>query len=139
MALYAIGDLHLSIGTDKPMDVFGGKWEGYIDKLRTGFSELKPEDTCVICGDISWAMGLNESRKDFQFIESLPGTKIVLKGNHDFWWSTASKMTKFFEREGIGSIRILHTTAVFTVIRRYAEPEAGFLRKKRAAILIKKS
>ena len=108
MALYAIGDLHLSLGTDKPMDVFGGRWEGYIDKIIAGFSVMGPEDTCVICGDLSWASGLSESRKDFLFVDSLPGDKIVLKGNHDFWWNTVSKITRLFEKEGITGIRILH-------------------------------
>jgi predicted phosphohydrolase len=83
--------------------------------------------------------GAERVQKDFSVYRKLPGTKIVLKGTMIFGWSTASKMTKFFEREGIGSIVFCTTTAVFTVIRRYAEPEAGFLRKKRAAILIKKS
>ena len=75
MSLYCIGDLHLSLGCDKPMDVFGGRWENYLDKLREGFSTLRPEDTTVLCGDLSWAMSLEEARADFRFVHSIPGRK----------------------------------------------------------------
>ena len=108
MALYAIGDLHLSFGSDKPMDIFGPRWDGYVEKLRRGFERLGAEDCCVICGDLSWAMSLEGAREDFLFIDSLPGRKIILKGNHDYWWSTASKAMKMFETWGIGTIGILH-------------------------------
>ena len=82
MALYTIGDPHLSLGSGKPMDVFGGAWAGYVDKLREGFSVVQPEDTVVICGDISWGMSLPEARQDFAFLDGLPGRKLLLKGNH---------------------------------------------------------
>lgn len=107
MALYAIGDLHLSLGSDKPMDVFGGRWESYVDKIKEGFSGLMASDTCVLCGDISWGMSLEESRDDFKFISALPGKKLILKGNHDYWWSTAAKTQKFFESNMISNIAIL--------------------------------
>ena len=96
MALYAIGDTHLSLGTSKPMDVFGGRWENYVEKLRDGLSVLEDGDVCVICGDISWGMSMEEAKPDFEFLDSFPGTKIVLKGNHDYWWSTANKANVFF-------------------------------------------
>ncbi len=89
MALYAIGDLHLSFGADKPMDVFGGAWEGYVDKLRTGLSVIGPQDTTVLLGDVSWALDLEQGKEDFRFMAEIPGRKIILKGNHDYWWSTA--------------------------------------------------
>ena len=108
MALYAIGDLHLSLSSDKPMDIFGGRWENYVEKIKSGFSTLTCEDTCVICGDLSWGMGFDECREDFKFIDSLPGRKIILKGNHDYWWSTVSKAEKFFEENGITTIKILN-------------------------------
>ena len=108
MALYAIGDLHLSFSADKPMDVFGGGWVNYIDKLKTGFQVLGTEDVCVLCGDISWGMQFEESLEDFLFIDNLPGRKIILKGNHDYWWNTVSKMNAFFEANGITSIDILN-------------------------------
>lgn len=108
MALYAIGDLHLSLAKDKPMDIFGDKWTNHAEKLKSGFSSLSADDVCVVCGDISWGMGLEETREDFRFIHSLPGKKIVLKGNHDYWWSTATKAKKFFAENEIDSIDILH-------------------------------
>lgn len=108
MALYAIGDTHLAIGKDKPMDIFGEKWENHAEKLRLGFSSLDADDTCVICGDLSWGMGINDTLEDFKFIDSLPGKKIILKGNHDYWWTTAAKAKKFFAQNDITTIDILH-------------------------------
>ena len=108
MALYAIGDTHLSLASDKPMDVFGGGWEGYVDKLREGFRAVRPEDTVVLCGDLSWAMGLEEGARDFAFLDALPGRKLLLKGNHDYWWNTSAKMNRFFAEHGWKSLNILH-------------------------------
>ncbi len=108
MALYAIGDLHLSFGTDKPMDVFGGRWENHPQRLQEAFSTLEPEDVTVLCGDLSWGMGLTQAAADFRFVERLPGQKLILKGNHDYWWVTAKKLEAFFESENIRSIRLLH-------------------------------
>ena len=108
MALYAIGDTQLYLSKDKPMDIFGDKWAGHDEKLRRGFSALGDDDICVICGDLSWGMGLEETKKDFLFINSLPGKKIILKGNHDYWWSTAAKAKRFFAENGIDTIDILH-------------------------------
>ena len=108
MALYVLGDLHLSLSSDKPMDVFGAKWAEHDRRLRESFSLLTPEDTTVLCGDLSWAMSLEEASEDLRFIDALPGRKIILKGNHDYWWTTAAKMHALFERLGLGSIEILH-------------------------------
>lgn len=108
MSLYAIGDLHLSLGTDKPMDIFGEKWRGHTQKLIEGFSSLNDDDICVLCGDLSWAMGLEASIGDFKFINSLPGRKIVLKGNHDYWWSTAAAAKRMFAESGIDTVDILY-------------------------------
>ena len=114
MALYAIGDTHLSLGGQKPMDVFGGGWAGYVDKLAAGFAGLGPEDTVVLCGDLSWGMSLKEAREDFAFLDRLPGgTKLLLKGNHDYWWSTASKMNGFFAENGFTTLHILHNNCYF--------------------------
>jgi len=113
MALYTIGDLHLSFGTDKPMDVFGGGWVNYVEKIKSGFQLLEPGDVCVLCGDISWGMQLEESLEDFLFIENLPGRKIILKGNHDYWWNTVSKMLAYFGENNISSIDILHNNCFF--------------------------
>ncbi len=108
MSLYAIGDLHLSLGADKPMDVFGGNWVGYMDKLREGLSVITPEDTTVLLGDLSWALTLDRSEKDFRWIDQIPGRKIILKGNHDYWWSTASKFYKFCQEQGFSNQFILN-------------------------------
>ena len=113
MALYAIGDLHLSFSVNKPMDVFGGRWNAYVEKLEKGFSTLNDDDITVLCGDISWGMNLEETLADFQFIERLPGKKIILKGNHDYWWETVTKTKKFFEQHDISSIDILHNNCFF--------------------------
>ena len=109
MALYAIGDTHLSLGADKPMDVFGGGWEGYVDKLREGFAPVADTDSVVLCGDLSWGMSLEEARDDFAFLNSeLPGEKWLIKGNHDYWWNTAAKMDRFFQSNGFTRLHILH-------------------------------
>ena len=113
MALYTIGDTHLSLGSDKPMDVFGGAWEGYVEKLAQGLSVLRPEDTLVIAGDISWGMSLEESEADFAWLDALPGRKILMKGNHDYWWNTAAKMTRFFAEKGFSTLHILHNNCHF--------------------------
>ena len=109
MALYAIGDTHLSLSVKKPMDVFGGAWSGYVEKLKKGFEHLTEEDTVVLCGDLSWGMGLEEAKADFAFLDALPGgRKLMLKGNHDYWWNTASKMERFFNENGFSTLKILH-------------------------------
>ena len=113
MALYTIGDTHLSFSSDKPMDVFGGGWEGYVDKLRLAFTTVQPEDTVVLCGDLSWGMSLEEAREDFAFLNALPGRKLLMKGNHDYWWTTANKMRKFFEENGFTTFDILHNNCHF--------------------------
>lgn len=114
MALYAIGDTHLSLGSDKPMDVFGGGWEGYVDKLREGFAPVDDTDTVVLCGDLSWGMSLEEAREDFAFLNNeLPGEKWLLKGNHDYWWNTAAKMNAFFQANGFNRLHILHNNCAF--------------------------
>lgn len=112
MALYAIGDLHLSLNSDKPMDIFGEKWHGYVDKIKAGFAPLGDDDVTVLCGDLSWGMSLEESLADFQFIHALPGKKILMKGNHDYWWTTRAKMESFLEENGLDSLSILHNNAV---------------------------
>lgn len=108
MALYAIGDLHLSLGADKPMDIFGGAWVGYMDKLRQGMSVITEADTTVLLGDLSWALGLDSAKVDFAWIDQIPGRKIILKGNHDYWWSTAAKFYKFCQEHGFSDQLILN-------------------------------
>lgn len=111
MSLFAIADLHLSLGVDKPMDVFPG-WEGYVQKLEENWRKnVRPEDTVVIAGDLSWALDIEESVEDFSFLNSLPGTKILLKGNHDLWFSTKTKVERFFEEHGFSTLKILFNNA----------------------------
>ena len=113
MALYAIGDFHLALGKDKPMDVFGEKWKNHAEKIKEGFAERKvtEDDICVLCGDLSWGMGLEDTKEEILFINALPGKKIILKGNHDYWWSTASKARRFFAENGIDTIDILNNNS----------------------------
>ncbi len=113
MALFAIGDLHLSLSGEKPMDRFGEVWREHPGKLIKGFQCVGPDDLTVLCGDLSWAMSLNGAEEDFRFIHELPGKKLILKGNHDYWWSTAAKAYRFFEEHGFDSFSILHNNAFF--------------------------
>ncbi len=109
MGIFTIADLHLSFSTDKPMDVFGGKWENYTEKLKTNWNRLiKDEDVVIIPGDLSWAMYLEDTADDFRFLHQLKGQKIIMKGNHDYWFSTASKLHTFLEQNGFTSLRLLH-------------------------------
>ena len=109
MSLFTIGDLHLSLGVpSKPMNVFSG-WENHMELLEQNWRELiSPEDTVVLPGDTSWGMTLPEALADFQFIQDLPGQKILLKGNHDYWWNSMKKMTEFLETNGLDTLHILH-------------------------------
>ncbi len=115
MAVFVIADLHLSIGVgaDKSMEVFGARWADYTEKLRRQFNSLVGEDdTVVIPGDISWAISLEEARADFDFLHSLPGKKILMKGNHDFWWCGMKKMQEFCRDAGYDDITFLYHDAV---------------------------
>lgn len=111
MSLFVIADLHLSFGCDKPMDVFSG-WKDYTQRLERNWRNIVTEsDTVVIAGDISWAMKLEEAEKDFRFIHQLPGKKILMKGNHDYWWSTKHKIDTFLQNKGFTSMQVLHNNA----------------------------
>lgn len=109
MALFAIGDLHLAISVkSKSMDIFGG-WENYLELLEKNWKTyVSDEDTVVLAGDISWAMKLSNAFEDFSFIEQLPGKKIILKGNHDYWWTSKKKMEDTFSAWGFKTLNILH-------------------------------
>ena len=117
MAIFAIADLHLAgaAGDAKSMEVFGRRWIGGKNKLIEKWSAVvSPGDDVVIPGDISWAMTLPEAREDFALIDSLPGTKYIGKGNHDFWWTTASKMNRFFSENGFSTLRLLFNNSHVT-------------------------
>lgn len=113
MALYTISDLHLSLGTDKPMEVFGSVWENYTERLRERWQSIvAPDDTVLIPGDISWATYLENAYEDLNFIHQLNGNKIILKGNHDYWWSTLNKLNVFLTEHQLDSICFLQNSAV---------------------------
>jgi predicted phosphohydrolase len=108
MAIYIIGDLHLSFGTDKPMDIFGKNWENHAQKIKENWiNKLNNEDTVIIPGDFSWATYLNETYNDFKFLNELPGKKILLKGNHDYWWTTIKSMNKYLKENNFENIYFL--------------------------------
>jgi len=114
MSIFAIADLHLSTldSTNKSMEVFGRRWIGYTEKLKSNWQKLVNEtDTVIIPGDISWALTLEEARSDLLFLDSLPGKKILGKGNHDFWWCTMKKHFEFFEKNSIETISFLYNNA----------------------------
>lgn len=112
MSIFTISDLHLSFSADKPMDIFYG-WNNYIERLTANWNRVVAnEDTVIIPGDISWALKLEDSLEDFKFLDSLPGKKIILKGNHDLWWSTLTKLNAFFEKNEIKTITALYNSAI---------------------------
>lgn len=113
MAIYAMGDLHLCLGAPKPMDVFGGAWVGYMEKLKRGLSVITGDDTLILMGDLSWALDLNSAVADFAWINEIPGRKIILKGNHDYWWSTQAKFTKFCVENGFSDLNLLNNNCYF--------------------------
>lgn len=107
MSIFTISDLHLSFGTNKPMDIFYG-WENHTERIRSNWQRLvKPEDTVVLPGDLSWGLKIEETLEDFLFLESLNGTKLIIKGNHDLWWSTVRKMNAFLEKNEIKTVKLI--------------------------------
>ena len=112
MSIFAIADTHLSFSDEKPMDIFGG-WQDYVKRLEENWKKVVTDkDTVVIAGDISWAMSLDGALADFKFLNSLPGQKLIFKGNHDYWWCTMKKMESFLKSNNLDSIKILHNNAV---------------------------
>lgn len=114
MSLYVIADLHLSTldSTNKSMEVFGRRWDGYMTRIKNNWERLvTDEDTVVIPGDVSWALSLDEAVSDLKFIDSLPGKKILGKGNHDFWWCTMKKHEELFKKHEINTISFLFNNA----------------------------
>ncbi|MBQ4153761.1 MAG: metallophosphoesterase [Clostridia bacterium] len=112
MSVYGISDLHLSIALDKSMHIFKG-WDNYVQRIESNWKRIvKNEDTVILPGDFSWGLKLEETVKDFEFLNSLPGKKILLKGNHDLWWNTAAKVNKFLEENKFETISILFNSAV---------------------------
>ena len=112
MALFAIADIHLSLGSDKPMDIFGPAWTNHVARLEAGWRErVSDGDTVLIPGDVSWAMDFTQLLPDLKFLHSLPGEKIISRGNHDYWWSTYARMEAMVAAEGLDSLRFLKNNA----------------------------
>lgn len=112
MAVFTLADLHLSFSVDKPMDIFGSLWEGHTEKLKEYWNYMVNEnDTVIIPGDISWAMTVSEAEKDFEYINALNGKKIIMKGNHDYWWQSLKKLNEFIQEKKFDTISFLHNTA----------------------------
>lgn len=113
MALYSIADLHLPLGIHKPMDVFGKAWENYVERLEENWQAVvHPEDTVILPGDFSWATYLEQAYLDFLYLSRLNGKKILVKGNHDYWWTTMTKMRQFTEQHGFNQIDFLQNNIV---------------------------
>ena len=112
MSIYVIGDLHLSFNTQKPMDIFGENWTGHEEKIkRDWLQKVKDEDLVVLPGDFSWETYLENTKKDFEYLNSLPGKKILLKGNHDYWWTTITSMRKFLKENNFENIGFLYNNS----------------------------
>ena len=112
MSIYVIGDLHLYFSIDKPMNIFGYNWENHAEKIKYNWiKKVKETDTVLIPGDFSWATYLEDTYKDFEFLNSLPGRKILLKGNHDYWWTTLNKMNNYIKNSGFENIDFLYNNS----------------------------
>ena len=113
MSIYAIGDLHLSFANPKPMNIFGNNWNNHEEKIKLDLiSKVKEEDTVVLPGDFSWAMNLKDTKKDFEYINNLPGRKIMSKGNHEYWWTTVTNIKKFLKENNFSNIDFLYNNSI---------------------------
>ena len=111
--IYIIGDLHIGFSVDKPMDIFGENWENHSEKIKQNWlSKVNDDDTVIIPGDFSWGIDLEEAKADFEFLNNLPGKKILLKGNHDYWWNTVKSMNKFLEENNFKNIFFLYNNSI---------------------------
>lgn len=112
MSIYVIADLHLSFGEDKPMSIFGENWQNHSEKIKSKWIEkVKPEDTVILPGDFSWAMYLENTYKDFSYLNSLPGKKLLLKGNHDYWWTTVTNMNNYLKENKFDNIEFIYNNS----------------------------
>lgn len=112
MSIYTIGDLHLSFHENKPMGIFGENWNNHEKKIKNNWIKtVKENDLVVLPGDFSWSTYLKDTYEDFKFLDSLPGKKILLKGNHDYWWTTVTSMKNFLKENNLGSIDFVYNSA----------------------------
>ena len=113
MSIFAIADLHLSFRVPKPMNIFGNNWNNHEEKIKLDWiSKVKEEDTVVLPGDFSWAMNLKDTKKDFEYINNLPGRKIMSKGNHEYWWTTVTNIKKFLKENNFSNIDFLYNNSI---------------------------
>ena len=112
MSIYVIADLHLSFEKEKPMSIFGDNWENHANKIKNNWkNKVTNNDYVILPGDFSWAMHLKETYKDFQYLNELPGKKILLKGNHDYWWTTLKNMREFVKENNFENIDFLYNNS----------------------------
>lgn len=112
MSIFVIGDLHLSFKNPKPMDIFGENWAGHEEKIRRNWIEnVKEKDLVILPGDFSWETYLEDTKLDFEYLNSLPGKKLLLKGNHDYWWTTVTSMRKFLKENNFTNIDFLYNNS----------------------------
>ena len=112
MAIFTMGDLHLPLGIDKPMNVFGSQWDNYVERIAANWGAVVSEaDTVVIPGDFSWATYIEQAQKDFEYLNRLPGRKIIIKGNHDYWWTTMNKLNEYLAKNEFSSISFLQNNS----------------------------
>ena len=112
MAIYIIGDLHIGFSVDKPMNIFGQNWENHAEKIKQNWlNKINKNDTVILPGDFSWGIDLEEAKSDFAFLNELPGKKILLKGNHDYWWNTVTNMNKFLKENNFENISFLYNNS----------------------------
>ena len=112
MSIYAIADLHLSFANPKPMDIFGNNWTNYENKIKEDWmKKVCSEDMVLLPGDFSWALDLKETYKDFEYLANLPGKKLLLKGNHDYWWNSLTKLRNFLKENKFENIDFIYNNA----------------------------
>lgn len=132
MSIYVIGDIHLSFSENKPMSVFGDNWENHEEKIKNNWIEnVKENDLVILPGDFSWSTYLKDTYEDFKYLNSLPGTKLLLKGNHDYWWTTVTSMKKFLAENTFENIDFIYNSAykyenvIITGTRGWSQTEDG--------------
>jgi len=112
MSIFAIGDLHLDVNNEKPMNIFGSNWDNHEKKIKKDWLEkVKENDLVILPGDLSWASTLEEAYSAFEYLEKLPGKKLLLKGNHDYWWNSLKKMNEFLYNNNFSSIHFLYNNS----------------------------
>ncbi len=130
MKVFAISDLHLSVNNPKPMDIFGPVWQGYLDKIFEDWKQkVSEEDVVLLCGDLSWAMNIEQVKEDFKLLENLPGKKILIRGNHDYWWKSISAVRNILPKNffAIQNDSVKFNNIVFCGTRGWTVPDKNII------------